>query len=70
MFGGYDPRFIGLGSEESADHQLGVSLMAAIAIVSYGWKLDFARGYVLIALRGLIGVNMAARYAMRKRSDR
>ena len=71
MFGGYDPRFIGLGSEEFRRIiNSGVSLMAAIAIVSYGWTLDFARGYVLIALPGLIAVNTAARYAMRKRLHR
>src|SRR3984957_6210771 len=71
MFGGYDTRFIGVGSEEfrrvinSAS-----SLMAAVAIASYAWKLDFARGYVLIALPGLAVVNIAARYAMRKHLHR
>jgi len=71
MFGGYDPRFIGLGSEEFRRIiNSGISLMAAIAIVSYGWKLDFARGYVLIALPGLVAANLAARYAMRKQLHR
>jgi exopolysaccharide biosynthesis polyprenyl glycosylphosphotransferase len=71
MFGGYDTRFIGLGSEEFRRViNSAISLMAAVAIASYAWKLDFARGYVLIALPGLAVVNIAARYAMRKRLHR
>ena len=54
MAGGYDPRLIGLGSEEFRRIiNAAVSLTAAIAIVSYAVKVDFARGYVLIALPGL-----------------
>jgi exopolysaccharide biosynthesis polyprenyl glycosylphosphotransferase len=34
--------------------------------VSYATKLDFARGYVLIALPGLAVADIAARYGMRK----
>ena len=71
MFGGYDPRFIGLGSEEFRRIlNAAVSLTAAIAIVSYAFKLEFARGYVLIALPSLGVADTAARYAMRKRLHR
>ena len=71
MFGGYDPRFIGLGSEEFRRIlNAAVSLTAAIAIVSYAFKLEFARGYVLIALPSLGVADTAARYAMRKRMHR
>jgi exopolysaccharide biosynthesis polyprenyl glycosylphosphotransferase len=71
MFGGYDTRFIGLGSEEFRRViNSAISLMAAIAIASYAWKLDFARGYVLIALPGLAVVSIAARYAMRRQLHR
>ena len=71
MFGGYDTRFIGLGSEEFRRViNSAIGLMAAIAIASYAWKLDFARGYVLIALPGLAVVDVAARYVMRKRLHR
>ena len=71
MFGGYDPRFIGLGSEEFRRIlNAAVSLTAAIAIVSYAFKLGFARGYVLIALPSLGAADTAARYAMRKRLHR
>jgi exopolysaccharide biosynthesis polyprenyl glycosylphosphotransferase len=71
MFGGYDKRFIGLGSEEFRRViNSAIGLMAAIAIASYAWKLDFARGYVLIALPGLAVVTVAARYVMRKQLHR
>jgi exopolysaccharide biosynthesis polyprenyl glycosylphosphotransferase len=69
--GGYDPRFIGLGSEEFRRIiNAAVSLTAAIAIVSYALKLDFARGYVLIALPCLGISDTAARYALRKQLHR
>ena len=71
MFGGYDARFIGLGSEEFRRViNSAIGLMAAIAIASYAWKLDFARGYILIALPGLAVVDIAARYALRKQLHR
>jgi exopolysaccharide biosynthesis polyprenyl glycosylphosphotransferase len=71
MAGGYDPRLIGLGSEEFRRIiNAAVSLTAAIAIVSYAVKVDFARGYVLIALPVLGAVDTAARYAMRKQLHR
>lgn len=67
MVGGYDPRFIGLGSEEFRRIiNAVIGLMAAIAAASYALKLDFARGYVLIALPGLGIVDTLARFGMRK----
>lgn len=67
MVGGYDPRFIGLGSEEFRRIiNAAVGLTAAIAAVSYALKIDFARGYVLIALPGLGTADVLARFGMRK----
>ena len=67
MAGGYDARFIGLGSEEFRRVlNAAVSLTAAIAIFSYALKFDIARGYVLIALPVLALTDMTARYAVRK----
>jgi exopolysaccharide biosynthesis polyprenyl glycosylphosphotransferase len=67
MLGGYDPRFIGLGSEEFRRIiNSAISLTAAIAVVSYALKLNFARGYVLIAIPGLGALDTVARYGMRK----
>jgi exopolysaccharide biosynthesis polyprenyl glycosylphosphotransferase len=71
ILGGYDQRFIGLGSEEFRRLiNATISLTAAVAIVSYALKLEFARGYVLIALPGLGAVDTAARFMMRKRLHR
>jgi exopolysaccharide biosynthesis polyprenyl glycosylphosphotransferase len=71
MAGGYDPRFIGLGSEEFRRIiSAAVSLTAAIAILAYALNADFARGYVLIAVPGLGAADTAARYLMRKRLHR
>jgi hypothetical protein len=67
MAGGYDARFIGLGSEEFRRVlNAAVSLTAAIAIFSYALKFDIARGYVLIALPVLALTDITARYAVRK----
>ncbi|MBV9205894.1 MAG: sugar transferase [Actinobacteria bacterium] len=71
MLGGYDPRFIGLGSEEFRRIiNSAVGLTAGIAMVSYALRLDLARGYVLIAIPGLCVVNTLARYGMRKHLHR
>jgi exopolysaccharide biosynthesis polyprenyl glycosylphosphotransferase len=71
MLGGYDPRFIGLGSEEFRRIiNSAVSLTAAVAVLSYAFKLDFARGYVLLAIPGLGVLDMIARYALRKQLHR
>jgi exopolysaccharide biosynthesis polyprenyl glycosylphosphotransferase len=71
MLGGYDLRIIGVGSEEFRRIiNSAISLMAAIAIVSYAFKADFARGYVLIAVPGLGIADIAARYGMRKQLHR
>lgn len=68
MLGGYDTRFIGLGSEEFRRIiNAAISLTAAIALVSYAFKADFARGYILIALPSLTILDLLARYGMRKR---
>ncbi len=69
--GGYDPRFIGLGSEEFRRIiNAAFSLTAAIAIVSYALKIDFARGYVLIAVPALGAADTTARYLLRQRLHR
>jgi exopolysaccharide biosynthesis polyprenyl glycosylphosphotransferase len=69
--GGYDPRFIGLGSEEFRRIiNATFSLTAAFAILSYAFKVDFARGYVLIAVPALGVADTAARYLLRKRLHR
>jgi exopolysaccharide biosynthesis polyprenyl glycosylphosphotransferase len=68
---GYDPRIVGLGSDEFRRvFNAAMGLTAAIAIVSYATRGDVARGYVLIALPCTTVLDLAARYALRKRLHR
>jgi len=66
--GGYDPRFIGVGSDEFRRVlNAAVSLTAGLAIVAYATKIDIARGYVAIALPGATVLDLFARFVLRKR---
>ncbi len=66
--GGYDSRFIGVGTDEFRRVlNAGVFLVAAVAILSYASKAGLARGYVVIALPSVTVLDLAARYALRKR---
>jgi exopolysaccharide biosynthesis polyprenyl glycosylphosphotransferase len=71
LAGGYDSRFVGVGSDEFRRVvNAGVCLTAAVAIVAYATKTDIARGYVVIALPCTTVVDLFARYALRKRLHR
>jgi exopolysaccharide biosynthesis polyprenyl glycosylphosphotransferase len=71
LAGGYDSRFIGVGSDEFRRVlNAGVSLTAGVAIVAYATKTDLARGYVVIALPCVTLFNLVARYTLRKRLHR
>ena len=71
MAGGYDPRFIGVGSDEFRKViNAAVGLTAGVAIVSYVAKLDLARGYLVVALPCAAAFDLAARYCLRKRLHR
>ena len=68
LAGGYDPRFIGLGSDEFRKIlNAAVSLTAGIAIASYAVKFDVARGYVVLALPTLAAFDLTGRYLLRMR---
>ena len=68
LIGGYDTRFIGLGSDEFR-RILGaaVNLTAGVAVVSYAAKLDLASGYMAVALPSATVMDLTARYLLRKR---
>src|ERR1700677_4268638 len=71
LAGGYDTRFIGLGSAEFRRIlSAAVNLTAAAAVISYAAKLDLARGYLAIALPSATVMDLAARYLLRKRLHR
>lgn len=63
----YDPRFIGVGSDEFRRVlNSGIALVAAVAIVAYISHVAISRGYAVLALPTLTVANLAARYALRR----
>ncbi|MFI0451346.1 sugar transferase [Actinomadura sp. 6N118] len=63
----YEPRFIGVGSEEF--HRVlraGFIITATVAIAAYATKTEVARGYVVVALPLATFINVFARYRLRK----
>jgi exopolysaccharide biosynthesis polyprenyl glycosylphosphotransferase len=71
LAGGYDSRFIGVGTDEFRKIlNAGLFLTAAVAIMSYAIKAELARGYVLIALPSVTIFDLAVRYGLRKRLHR
>ena len=69
--GGYDSRFIGVGSDEFRRVlNAAVSLTAGVAIISYALKLEFARGYVVVALPSATIFDLVVRHRLRRRLHR
>jgi exopolysaccharide biosynthesis polyprenyl glycosylphosphotransferase len=67
LAGGYDARFVGLGPDEFRKVlNVGASLTAGVAIISFVTKSDIARGYIVIALPCATALDLLARYALRK----
>ncbi|MBB6345078.1 exopolysaccharide biosynthesis polyprenyl glycosylphosphotransferase [Nonomuraea muscovyensis] len=63
----YEPRMIGIGSEEFRRVlQCGVALTAITAIGSYVSKTDVARGYVVLALPLVTLLTLVLRYGLRR----
>ena len=71
LAGGYDVRFVGVGSDEYRKVlNAGVGLTAAVALFSYTVNLQLSRGYVVIALPSVTMFDLVARYVIRKRLHR
>jgi exopolysaccharide biosynthesis polyprenyl glycosylphosphotransferase len=71
LAGGYDSRFIGVGSDEF--HKIvnaGVRLTATVAVLAYAAKTDVARGYVVVALPCATLLDLVGRYTLRKQLHR
>ncbi|QVJ01998.1 sugar transferase [Nocardiopsis eucommiae] len=65
--GGYERRFLGIGTEEYRRVAVaGAFLAATVAVGAYAVKFDLARGYVLIALPLIVLLSLSLRYARRK----
>jgi len=64
----YEPRFLGVGSEEF--HRVFSAALAVVAVVgtsSWALNLDIARGYVVVAFPIATLLTLVGRYATRKR---
>jgi exopolysaccharide biosynthesis polyprenyl glycosylphosphotransferase len=71
LAGGYEPRFIGAGSDEFRRVlNAAVSLLAGISIVAYFANLGLARGYVMLVLPAATLLDLGIRYWLRKRLHR
>ncbi|WP_245974301.1 sugar transferase [Thermomonospora umbrina] len=71
LSGGYDTRFFGTGPDEYRRiFNAGVSLIAAVAIISYATKAEIARGYVALTLPLLAVLNLIVRHRLRRRLHR
>jgi exopolysaccharide biosynthesis polyprenyl glycosylphosphotransferase len=71
LAGGYDPRYIGTGSDEFRKVlNASVSLTATVAIFSYLFNIELSRAYLLIALPSMTVLDLLARFVMRKQLHR
>ena len=69
--GAYDNRYIGIGSDEFRKVlNAGVSLTAALAIVSYAVNTELSRAYLLLIMPSVTILTLNTRYRMRKRLHR
>ncbi|MFE3448388.1 sugar transferase [Nonomuraea sp. NPDC059194] len=63
----YEPRLIGIGSEEFRRIvRCGLALTAAMAICAYATKTEVARGYVVLALPLTTVLTVLCRYGLRR----
>ena len=63
----YEPRFLGTGSEEYRRvFDAGLRLLALTALISFAFRLEIARLYVLIALPTTVTLTLLLRYATRQ----
>ena len=67
LAGGYDARLIGVGSDEFRKIlNAAVGLTAGIALCSYAARLEFLRGYLVLALPVTAAFDLLARYWLRQ----
>jgi exopolysaccharide biosynthesis polyprenyl glycosylphosphotransferase len=68
LSGGYESRVLGLGSEEfQRIFRAFVGLTATVGFVSFAFKADVARGYIVWALPLATVLSLLGHYALRKR---
>jgi len=68
VFGGYEKRFLGSGPDEFRRVlNAGLSLTGALAIISYALDNELSRIYLLVSMQVIVTLDLAARFALRKR---
>jgi exopolysaccharide biosynthesis polyprenyl glycosylphosphotransferase len=68
VFGAYEKRFLGAGSDEFRRIlNAGLSLTGALAIISYAVNNELSRIYLLVSMQVIVGLDLLVRFAMRKR---
>jgi exopolysaccharide biosynthesis polyprenyl glycosylphosphotransferase len=71
IFGSYDARFIGTGSDEFRKVlNAGWSLTAGLGLLSYALNDELSRVYLLISMLAVTMLDLVARYKLRKRLHR
>ena len=68
VFGGYERRFLGAGSDEFRRIlNAGLSLTGALALISYAVNNELSRAYLLISMQVIVLLDLMVRYSLRKR---
>ena len=71
VFGGYERRFLGAGSDEFRRVlNAGLSLTGALAVISYAVNNELSRIYLLVSMQVIVLLDLAVRFALRKRLHR
>jgi exopolysaccharide biosynthesis polyprenyl glycosylphosphotransferase len=67
VFGGYEKRFIGSGSDEFRRIlNAGLSLTGALALISYAVNNELSRIYLLVSMQVIVALDLWVRYTLRK----
>ena len=68
IFGGYERRFLGVGPDEFRRVlDAGLSLTAALALVSYAVNNELSRAYLVISMPVVVALDLIVRLILRKR---
>jgi exopolysaccharide biosynthesis polyprenyl glycosylphosphotransferase len=68
VFGGYEKRFLGSGSDEFRRVlNAGLSLTGALALISYAVNNELSRIYLLVGMQVIVVLDLLIRFALRKR---
>jgi exopolysaccharide biosynthesis polyprenyl glycosylphosphotransferase len=68
VFGGYEKRFLGIGSDEFRRVlNAGLSLTGALALISYAVNNELSRIYLLVGMQVIVVLDLLVRFVLRKR---